>query len=416
MDSSSSARHTVSVILPAYNVGPWIEPCIESLKKQELPGLEFIFVDDCSTDDTLERIQAFAREDDRVRVIRNEKNSGAGPTRNRGIEEARGEYLSFIDPDDWVSERFYEELYTAAVAGDFDIVKGARAVVEREGGKQGFGNLNRRIRNNNAKGMPLYFSFTYEHQSAIYKASLFADGTARYGTSRNSQDTTFLLKVCSKTESFELVEGPVYYYLKRPGAATYGYSMRRSLEELKALEERIDFLENESHADMKAQYIQGRMMEWMKTYLTNFYYATQEEDGSGEDKERFVEGLRHATERLERLSGSFQGFPELGPLLSYGHAIPVHMRKGEPVFLDGVREWAAFFAEHGDALTEDHYAGYAIASLRSLAAAYRSRKAGSMRETASFLHEQMAPLSLAQRMKIRKKMVGRLLFSSWRSV
>ena len=104
----------ISVILPVYNVEPYIGACIESLKRQSFRDLEFIFVDDCSTDNSVAVIEDFARTDPRVRIIRNTENLGSGPTRNRGIEAAKGEYLSFIDPDDWIAPDFYERLYAKA--------------------------------------------------------------------------------------------------------------------------------------------------------------------------------------------------------------------------------------------------------------------------------------------------------------
>lgn len=82
-------RVKVSAILPVYNVEQYIGRCIESLKAQTLAGLEFIFVDDCSTDGSMEKVEAWAAEDERVRILRNGENLGAGPSANRGIEWAR---------------------------------------------------------------------------------------------------------------------------------------------------------------------------------------------------------------------------------------------------------------------------------------------------------------------------------------
>ena len=121
----SAANPKVSVVLPVHNVEQHIARCIGSLRVQTMDELEFIFVDDCSTDGSMVEVELWAAEDDRVRIIRNEQNLGAGPSRNRGIEAANGEYVSFIDPDDYVSSDFYELLYTAATAdGRHDIAKG----------------------------------------------------------------------------------------------------------------------------------------------------------------------------------------------------------------------------------------------------------------------------------------------------
>ena len=64
----------ISVILPVYNVEPWIGDCIESLKRQRQDGLEFIFVDDCSTDNSMRAVEEWAAEDERMKIIRNEEN------------------------------------------------------------------------------------------------------------------------------------------------------------------------------------------------------------------------------------------------------------------------------------------------------------------------------------------------------
>ena len=102
----------VSVIVPVWNPGPGITRCIESLRNQTLEEIEMIFVDDCGTDDSMDKVRDAAEDDSRILIIENGKNIGAGPSRNRGIEAARGEYLSFVDPDDHVAPDFLELLYT----------------------------------------------------------------------------------------------------------------------------------------------------------------------------------------------------------------------------------------------------------------------------------------------------------------
>ena len=97
----------ISVILPVYNVAPYIGKCILALKAQTLTDLEFIFVDDCSDDDSAAIIEEFAREDDRVRLLKNAENLGPGVSRNAGIESAKGDYLSFVDPDDWLEKNYF---------------------------------------------------------------------------------------------------------------------------------------------------------------------------------------------------------------------------------------------------------------------------------------------------------------------
>ena len=204
---------TISVILPVYNVGPYIGACIESLKQQSFRDLEFIFVDDCSTDNSVDVIEDFARTDPRVRIIRNTENLGPGPTRNRGIEAAKGAYLSFIDPDDWISPDFYERLYAKAISGDYDIIKGTRIRVDLKSGDSYTEKMNGEIRKGLGRGKPFFVLFTWQHTTAIYRKNLFEDKQVRYGKSRNSQDVTFAKKpgilFLMMTRFIIMLKGPV---------------------------------------------------------------------------------------------------------------------------------------------------------------------------------------------------------------
>ena len=99
----------VSVILPCYNVSEYIDKCMDSLLNQTLSDVEFIFVDDCSTDDTYNQIKKYT--DPRIKLIHHEVNRYTAEARNTGIDNATGEYLAFVDPDDYLDYIFLEKLY-----------------------------------------------------------------------------------------------------------------------------------------------------------------------------------------------------------------------------------------------------------------------------------------------------------------
>ena len=100
----------VSVIIPVYNCEKYIEECIESLINQTLQECEFIFVNDGSKDKSEEIIKKYADKDERITLI-NQKNSGVSVARNVGIKKAVGEYIGFVDADDYVDSNYYEKLY-----------------------------------------------------------------------------------------------------------------------------------------------------------------------------------------------------------------------------------------------------------------------------------------------------------------
>ena len=99
----------VSIIVPVYNVENYLERCINSLRNQSLADIEIILVDDSSTDSSLEICNRAAAEDSRIKVI-HKVNEGAGKARNAGLEVATGEYIGFVDSDDFVKEDMYETL------------------------------------------------------------------------------------------------------------------------------------------------------------------------------------------------------------------------------------------------------------------------------------------------------------------
>lgn len=116
----------VSVIVPVYNALPYLSECLGSILAQTLEDIEILCVDDGSTDGSLEVLDDYAARDMRLTVIRQE-NAGAGAARNTGLLVSRGEYLSFLDADDFFEPSMLEEAYQKCVEDDADIcVYGAR--------------------------------------------------------------------------------------------------------------------------------------------------------------------------------------------------------------------------------------------------------------------------------------------------
>lgn len=111
----------VSVIIPVYNVQDYLRQCMESVVNQTLRDIEIICVDDQSTDNSLDILNEYAGRDPRIIVI-TQKNAGAGAARNNGLKLARGEYLSFLDSDDFFELDMLEKAYNACLIDDIDFV------------------------------------------------------------------------------------------------------------------------------------------------------------------------------------------------------------------------------------------------------------------------------------------------------
>ncbi len=110
----------VSIVVPIYNAGPYLERCIESLINQTIRNIEIILVNDGSTDDSLSVCEAFAKRDERIILI-DKKNNGVSEARNDGLRAAKGVYVGFVDPDDWVDLDMYESMSAAAANANAEI-------------------------------------------------------------------------------------------------------------------------------------------------------------------------------------------------------------------------------------------------------------------------------------------------------
>ena len=116
----SNGNPKVSVVIPAYNAKDYIARCLFSLIQQSLNDIEIIVVNDGSVDNTVEIVNLFLKYDKRIKLIEQE-NKLQGAARNAGMEIAKGEYIGFVDSDDWVDLNYFEKLYNAAKKYSSDI-------------------------------------------------------------------------------------------------------------------------------------------------------------------------------------------------------------------------------------------------------------------------------------------------------
>ncbi|WP_157146716.1 glycosyltransferase family 2 protein [Brachyspira pilosicoli] len=112
----------VSVIIPVYNVEPYLKEALDSVINQTLREIEIICIDDCSTDNSYNILEEYAKKDNRIIIIKNEDNMGVGYSRNVGEKLAKGEYIHFMDPDDCISLNFYECMYNTGKKYNSDVV------------------------------------------------------------------------------------------------------------------------------------------------------------------------------------------------------------------------------------------------------------------------------------------------------
>lgn len=112
----------ISVIIPIFNVEKFIGKCLESILNQNLTNIEILCIDDASTDSSLEVVKKYAKQDSRIKIIHNETNRGQGFCRNIGINKAKGNFICFIDSDDWINADTLEKMYYEAETNKLDLV------------------------------------------------------------------------------------------------------------------------------------------------------------------------------------------------------------------------------------------------------------------------------------------------------
>lgn len=272
MDQSKPA---ISVVLPVYGVAKYLGTCIKMLQAQTLKNLEFIFVDDCGPDNSLEIIKKYAETDSRIKIIKNVHNMGAGATRNKGINFATGEFISFVDPDDWMDPDFYEILYSNALSGDFDIVKGRRiSVVKRKNGEVRYidDKQNDDVINATQSGLPLYSSYIHGHQCAIFRLSMIKNHNAHYSNTSFGECGMFILTACCHTNKVCFVEGANYYYLQHEDSSAHSLKWEKYESELKAIFEQMEYAKDELPCDAglnRYLFLKLKFLVWRFTELKN---------------------------------------------------------------------------------------------------------------------------------------------------
>ncbi|MBP3688189.1 MAG: glycosyltransferase [Alphaproteobacteria bacterium] len=264
---NSNFSPKVSVVVPVYNTEKYLSQCLDSLKKQTLHEIEFIVIDDGSTDNSYQIMQEYAKQDKRFKIFQ-QINQGVGKTRNRGMELAKGEYIGFVDSDDYVSPNYFEKLYNVSVKYDADV-----GIMP---------NVMKFSENHIESSIYPYFRFTFiedfsfligdagQQWDKIYKKSFLDKHNIQSLEDRIwFEDEWFSTLVALYAKRVAMTDETIYFYRYNPN----GISARqeRSLEEIfrgLALYDRLlDAIENAGLDGMRKNELRRRMeekIEWFK--------------------------------------------------------------------------------------------------------------------------------------------------------
>lgn len=230
----------ISVIVPVYNTEKYLPATLKFIAEQTFSDMEIIFVNDCSTDNSLALLQEYASNDKRVKILNNEKNSGAAISRNKGIEAAQGEYLLFLDADD-----LFEPTLVADVVARIEL-SGADIVIFNYDRTNSSKKINlKKCRKVTSK---LYFSpdeipkriFNIGPPNAFskcFKRSLIENNNIRFQNLKSCNDVYFTIIALALAEKISILDKVLIHY--RTDAQNNITSKRGSYYEniIKAMEE-----------------------------------------------------------------------------------------------------------------------------------------------------------------------------------
>ncbi|MET7682446.1 glycosyltransferase family A protein [Streptomyces sp. NPDC005423] len=231
----------VSVVVPVYNPGPYIEECVSSLLRQSLPAEEFeaIFVDDGSTDGTPARLDELAALHPHLHVIHQEPSGWSGKPRNVGIAAAQGEFVMFVDNDDYLGDEALERMYDYGVANGADVIVGKMAGKGRAVPVELFRRNRPRASVENA---PLIDSLT--PHKMLRRAFLDRIGLRFPEGRRRLEDHVFVTEAYLRAENVSVLADYVcYYHIKRDDAANAGFQRFDPVGYFGNLREALDVVE-----------------------------------------------------------------------------------------------------------------------------------------------------------------------------
>ena len=231
----------ISVIVPVYNVDNYLRKCIDSLIVQTLKDIEIILVNDGSTDESIDICEEYKLKDNRIKVIHKE-NGGLSDARNKGIDIAKGKYISFVDSDDWINPQMLEKLYILASKYEADIVQGDYIKAYDE--DIIVNNMSENIIKYNAEQiLDELYSGNYTKNivvwNKIYKRELFNDIRFPKGKLHEDEFTTY--KILHKANLIIDSNIPIYYYRQREGSIMNSDFNIKRLDLLEALKERREY-------------------------------------------------------------------------------------------------------------------------------------------------------------------------------
>ncbi len=238
----------LSIIIPVYNSEKYLEECLISIVNQSLKDFEIICVNDGSMDNSLKILEKFGAQDSRIRII-NQQNQGQGYARNAGLEAAAGDYVGFIDSDDYISPDFYEKLYKYKD----DIVLSTKRKYLIDG--------KLKTKDFKAKDKNSLIMKNCNIYNKIYSKEFLLNNNIKfYGKTNPAEDNYFSVKAILKAESIKITNGGTYFYRVVEGSTIHktfsrdGFEILNIMKEIKNFNPDLEILDSKINQELNSFY------------------------------------------------------------------------------------------------------------------------------------------------------------------
>lgn len=208
----------VSVIIPVYNNEAFVERCIRSVMEQTYKELEIIVINDGSKDRSLDTLSRLAAEDSRIRLL-NQENAGVAAARNRGLDTATGEYLTFVDGDDYISPEYIRNLYESANKQDADMIICGLKYVDEEG-KVLRTLIPGEYRRFEREEWTFRISAVCSH---FYRRKIWEKYNVRFYSGERGEDMPISLFFSAVCDKIGILQEAGYYYVQHQSSAMHNF-------------------------------------------------------------------------------------------------------------------------------------------------------------------------------------------------
>ena len=230
----------LSIIVPVYGVEKYIDKCLNSLVKQSLKEIEVIVVNDGTKDNSQKIVDKYVKKyPDKIKSYIKE-NGGQGSARNYGLKKATGEYIGYVDSDDFVEKDMYKKLYNKAKENNYDIVVCGNYNVSEDYQNK---NIDAFINNYNTDLENIFFG-KMAVWNKIYKRDILIKNKLEFKEKVWYEDLAFTLKAIMNSNTFAFIDEPLYDYLIREGSTMNNSNVQRNLEILDAFNDILSYIQH----------------------------------------------------------------------------------------------------------------------------------------------------------------------------